>query len=146
MLAACAFALVAFDATAARRAHLIGVVLPRDARPGDRISGSAVDDPAPYEDVPGLQVIPLDTGSPLALSELQIDLGDGRPQPATGPLVVVVPRDGAKIPVSVQGSGRTIAEKQMALAPGGIVPSRASHGEFTMPSVCAIDRVQAIRG
>ena len=64
MLAACAIALLAgaFDAVAARRAHLIGVVLPRDARAGDRISGSVVIDPAPYEDVPGLQVIPLDTG------------------------------------------------------------------------------------
>src|SRR6266849_1831789 len=102
MLAACAFVLVAgaFDAIAARRAHLIGVVLPRDARPGDRISASVVTDPAAYQDIPGLRVITVDTGASLALSELQINLGDGRPQPATGPLIVVVPRDGGKIPVS----------------------------------------------
>jgi len=136
----------AFDAVAARRAHLIGVVLPRDARPGDRISASVVTDPAPYEDVPGLRVIPVDTGASFALSELQIKLGDVRIQPASGPLVVVVPRDGGKIPVSVLKAGRTIAEKQVTLAPGGVAPSRASHGEFTMPSVCAIDRVQAIHG
>jgi len=147
ILAACAFAMLAgaFDATAARRAHLIGVVLPRDARPGDRISASVVTDPAPYQDVPGLRVVPIDTGASLALTELQIDLGDGRSQAASGPLVVLVPRDGGKIPVSVQNNGRTIAEKQVALAPGGLTPSRASR-DFTMPSVCAVDRVQAIHG
>src|SRR5437870_62566 len=82
MLAACAFATLAgtFDAVAARRAHLIGVVLPRDARPGDRISASVVTDPAAYQDVPGLRVIPVDTGASLALGELRIDLGDGRKQ------------------------------------------------------------------
>jgi len=59
---------------------------------------------------------------------------------------VVVPREGGKIPVSVLKAGRTIAEKQVTLASGGVASSRASHGEFTMPSVCAIDRVQAIHG
>lgn len=148
VIAACAFALLAgaVESMAARRAHLVGVVIPRDARPGDKISGSAVKDPEALNDVPALRVIPLETGADVALSELAIDLGDGRKQRADGPLVVMVPRDADKIPVSVEKDGHTLAEKQVTLSEGGAVSPSASRPAYTMPSICPVDRVQAIRG
>lgn len=148
-LLACTLAVLsgAVDAIAARRthAHLIGVVLPRDARPGDRISASAVTDPEGYQDVPGLRVIALETGG-TALDQLAIDLGDGRKQPASGPLLITVPHDSDKLPVSLERGGRAIASEQVALNEPGAYGSRTSRGEFTMPSICEVDRVQAIRG
>jgi hypothetical protein len=96
--------------------------------------------------VPGLRVIPLEVGEGATLGELTVDLGDGRKQPAREALLITVPRDADTIPVRLAEDGRTIASRQVTLTERGAVSSRTSGTEFTMPSICPVDRVQAIRG
>lgn len=59
-------------ASAARKAMLVGVVLPRDARPGDRVSGSVLMYPGAVAGVPGLHV-----------EKTSLELDDDQPRKAT---------------------------------------------------------------
>src|ERR1700687_5864417 len=99
-----------FDAASAagpqrRKAFLLGVVLPRHANPGSRISGRLVANPDDLAQDPRLIVehvtlsIPADdVGRPI-LNDAFVDAGDGR-QPASGRYTTRVPTDGSRIHVA----------------------------------------------
>jgi hypothetical protein len=74
----------------------VGVVLPARMRPGQRVSGSVVDDPDRFAGDPELMVIratlPLEpTGDTWRLSGWTFELKGSEPQPADGPISFVVP-------------------------------------------------------
>lgn len=117
---------------------VIGFVTPSDARPNDHLVGRVVDNPKDYQNVPGLTVVetvalvPLDERSTPAWKEVVVDLGDGRQQPADGPVSCKVPSDGkmnvrigdgpAHEVVTRPGSGTTPSTPQTppACSPGAV--------------------------
>lgn len=88
------------SASAARKAMLVGVVLPRDARPGDRVSGSILMYPGAVAGVSGLHVektsLELDEDQPrkATLSGIVIDAGVQK-RPADSNFIADIP-PGAK--------------------------------------------------
>src|SRR5882757_7745902 len=131
-MAALFFALAlgeSLDAASAaqRKAFLVGVVLPRHASPGSRISGSLVTNPDDIAQDPRLIVervtLTLSTdnsGRPI-LSRAFVDAGDGR-QSASSRFTARVPADGSRIRVAC----------------GDInVPERAKHLEVPVQAASA---------
>ena len=106
-----------FDAASAegsqrRKVFLIGVVLPRRASPGSRISGSLVADPDDIAQDPRLIVkraklsLPVDAAGKPILEDVFVDTGYGR-QPGLTGFTATVPADGSQLRVAC-GSGEAV--------------------------------------
>ena len=106
-----------FDAASAegsprRKVFLIGVVLPRRASPGSRISGSLVANPDDLAQDPRLIVkrlkvsLPVDAAGKPVLEDVFVDTGYGR-QPALTGFTATVPADGSQLLVAC-GSGGAV--------------------------------------
>ena len=134
----------------------VGVVIPRDARPGETISGSVTRDSRLYDNVPAVRVVPArlplpvdDAGEP-TLERVSIDLGDG-PQPARGPLTVRVAENATRLPIRLiahTDSGAIETRDEIVLTREGAAPtaSSARPGEYRTQTVCLRGSVQAIWG
>ena len=101
----------AFQTASSSDAIVIGVVVLSELPAGQETSGSAVTDPAKYQEVPGLVVVlaempkpqqPATAGPAVATLEgAVVDVGDGRKQPANQPLTWVPPLGNAFATLSV---------------------------------------------
>lgn len=85
----------------------IGLVLPAQLRPGERVSGTVVADAKNFADVPGIQVVqftvPSEFGA-LQLSSLQVEVEGETPQPADGPITFIIRRKLAQLKITLQQS------------------------------------------
>lgn len=82
------------DDTTATTTKEVAVVLPADLRPGQRISGSVVDDPDRFGGHPDLllaRVLLPSAGDAFRLSDWTFELNGSVPQPADGPITFTVP-------------------------------------------------------
>ena len=91
--------------TAARQE--VGLVLPAQLRPGERVSGTVVENPDQYSEMPEVTVtrvaVPFESsGEASRLSGWLFEAAGGEPQPADRPITLVVPR----------GSGLNITFRQ----------------------------------
>src|SRR6266851_2237411 len=134
-------------------ATLVGVVLPTDGRPGEKMSGRVVTDPKKYAGIPALRVVEMEL--PLARGEdgratlqgLVVDLGDGRAQPADGVLTVEIPRNADRIQLSVrrEGSPTLLVRRDLPIGSGRPLGTTAASAYQTSP-IYAAGGVLAIRG
>lgn len=127
-----------------------GIVLPREAPAQGEVSGLGVPDPAKYENIPGLQVVPVPSTSTGTLQGVVIDLGDGRKQPANEPLTLKLPGQIASMMVSVFLSDQpaqpiargTLPIESAPATPASVVTAGPLH--CTMPPVVTAGGVQVI--
>lgn len=147
-------------ATPQSSATLVGVVLPADMRPGDTVSGAVTTDPAGYRDVPALQVIelkallPTTTAGTPDLGVLQVDLGDGRLQPADQALTLAVPAAATRVRVTVRRGDEPapiVARDVPVSRGGGAGPPPGAGGmldprAYRTPSLYVPDEVRVIQG
>jgi hypothetical protein len=130
-------------------AEIRGVILPKTASHGE-VSGTGVSDPEHYADIPGLAVIPIPEPSGTAsLQGLVVDLGDGKKQPADGPLTVQVPVVSRTVPVSVfdvDQPDQPIAQTTIPVENFTVPHSDASPApsDCTMPPVATAGSVEVI--
>ena len=88
----------------------VGVVLPVNLRPGQRVSGMVVEDPERFADQPELTVtrvtLPMQTAGDAAhLSGWTFELKGAEPQPADGPISFVVPTGNPAIEFTLRQAG-----------------------------------------
>jgi len=74
----------------------VGLILPARIRPGDRVSGSVVENPSDYEGRPGILVTRIalpfaPSGAASALSGWTLEMSGEPPQPANAPLSLTIP-------------------------------------------------------
>lgn len=90
------------------RATLVGVVLPADRRPNEKVSGSVTLNPKAYAEMPAVQIVeatvPLevDEAGNASLEGLVVDMPGAPQTPAGSPLVFTVPEQRGVVPVTVR--------------------------------------------
>jgi len=128
-----------------------GFVVPRVVTAGEEISGLVVPDPDSYNNIPGLQVVHIPSAGTSTLEGMVIDLGDGRKQPARGPLIMTVPGQASALPMSVflpSQPGKPIAQGTLPVQGAAkIPPGAAAPGplQCTMPPIATPGGIQVIR-
>jgi hypothetical protein len=132
---------------ATRRAVLVGVVLPRHANPGERISGSLVSHPNDYKSIPGLIVEPVEmelpvdeTGKP-KLDDAFVDTGNGRSRGARR-FTATVPSDGSPLELTC-GSSETARKARFDFEPRSGTQKNAG---YTMQPIAPDSGVSVIHG
>jgi hypothetical protein len=78
----------------------VGLVLPAQLRPGERVSGTVVENPDQYSEMPGVTVtrvaVPFEsTGEASRLAGWLFETAGEEPRRADGPITLVVPRPGS---------------------------------------------------
>jgi len=138
--------------SAGTRGMEVGLVLPTGVRPGERVSGSVVENPRAYEGTPGIAVtrvvLPL-TPSGLAspLSAWTVAIPGEPPQPADHPIVLTIPSGHAEIAVLFRQKGsssspvsRTISISRASTAKGKRPAS------YLAPAICLKGQPCVVRG
>jgi hypothetical protein len=137
---------------AARTLKTIGLVFPRNGRPGETLSGRVVEEPKLYAGVPALRTVEiqvpvrLDVRGKTTLEGLVVDLGDG-PQRAEDPVTVALPSPGRRIPVSIGQRGDDAPPSRVDVPvdpPRDAPPSRPRR--YEAPPVCPDGGVHVVRG
>ena len=88
----------------------VGIVLPAHVVPGERVSGTIVQDLEPYQDVPDLMLIPMtipveSSAQATPLRGWEVLIADAKPQPADSPFSFTVPRNMTQLKVSLRQQG-----------------------------------------
>jgi carboxypeptidase family protein len=128
-----------------------GIVVPSDVRAGEEISGLVVPDPDSYKNIPGLHVVPIPAAGTSELQGMVIDIGDGRKQPARGPLIMKVPELAAPLTMNVfllNQPGKPIAQGTLPVQSAAkIPPGAAAPGplQCTMPPIATPGGIQIIQ-
>lgn len=90
----------------------IGLILPAQIGSGARFSGSVIEDPQRYEDMPGVTVFRItlpfaSSGTGSSLLDWEVVSGGEKPQPADGPVTFALPPGSSKLNVTFRQSGDT---------------------------------------
>ena len=140
------------EATSHLRATMIGIVLPADARPGERVSAIVTTHPKRYAGVAALRVVELATPARTraTLQGLVVETGDHKRHPADAPLVVMMPPAGGALALSLvsEETHQRVGETSIPVESLPPHPARAgtSLGTFTMLPFLYADAVVAIHG
>jgi hypothetical protein len=135
------------------RAVFVGLVMPRRARPGERVSVRMVGDPEDYRNkVSDLDVVttevelPVDEAGHPSFDNVVVDMGDGRKQPATRPITFNVPPEGEKVPVVIGVSGYPSRTKHLAAAIEPLREQVRPSPTYKMQEICPESGVVPIHG
>ena len=129
-----------------------GVILPAQLRPGERVSGSVVEDPQKYDEVQDLTVIrlklPMESqGEAATLAGWTFEAPGGSPQPADAPTTFTVPRT-SEFPLTLRqvgNPGRSVSsEVTVAKNPQPQKPSKSQ--TFEAPALCLKGDLCPVRG
>jgi hypothetical protein len=119
----------------------VGLVLPSDVAPGERISGSIVDDPSQYEGAAGITVtrvsVPFESaGEAATLQGWKVEAPGEKPQVADGPITFAVPRGGAGIEMTFRQAGNPAhSVSQLIRLPRSAARQQGSRS-FKAPALC----------
>ena len=88
----------------------VGLVLPAQLRPGERVSGTVVENPDQYSEMPGVTVtlvgVPFDsTGEASRLAGWLFETAGEEPRRADGPITLMVPRIGSGLNITFRQAG-----------------------------------------
>jgi hypothetical protein len=118
----------------------VGLVLPAQAHPGERVSGRVVESPDQYDGMPGVTVtriaVPFDApGESSRLSGWYIDVpGEGQ-QTANGPVTFIVPGGGSGVSVTLRQADNAAhsVSKTLTFAAASKSPPQKS---YRAPALC----------
>jgi YD repeat-containing protein len=130
----------------------IGLVLPRDIRPGERVSGSVVEDPSRYEGMPEIMVtrvaLPFAASGPAAtLSGWQLEISGEPPQHADGPIALTVPPGQPELAILIRPIERpgVPIPKLVNLGSGSRSKSKPP-GSYLAAALCLKGQLCVVRG
>ena len=134
----------------------VGLVLPVHIRPGKRVSGSVVEDPADYENTPEVMVtrfaLPFAaSGSAAKLSGWQVEISGEPPQPADGPIALTVPAGQIGLAVLFRQSDNAGTPVSKVVNLGASKAKGASSGKnkagaYLAPAICVKDQLCIVSG
>ena len=136
-----------------QRPVFVGLVMPRRAVPGERVSVRMVADPEDYRGkVKELDVVtaavevPVDAAGHPSFDNVVVDMGDGRKQPATRAITFNVPRDSESVPFTIGVSGYPSRTKRLAAAIEPIREQARPSPTYKMQEICPESGVVPIHG
>ncbi|MGB9072067.1 MAG: hypothetical protein WCC22_05310 [Terriglobales bacterium] len=130
----------------------IGVILPAQLRPGERVSGSVVEDPQKYDGMQGLRVIrmelPLESqGEAATLGGWAFEAPGEGPQRADGPAAFTVPR-ASELTVTLRQAGNPARAVSRAVTVAENSPPQkpSTSPAFEAPALCLKGDLCPVRG
>ena len=128
----------------------VGLVLPAEVRSGERVSGSVVEDPSAYEEMPDVSVtrfaIPFaSSGAGANLAGWQIELAGERPQAADEPITFNAPRTATVTVLFRQAEDGAPVSKSITLALTNNKKSKAATSYLASP-VCLKSQLCVVEG
>lgn len=130
----------------------VGLVLPAQVRPGERVSGSVVENPGDYETTPDITVtrvsLPLAAaGAPFALSAWTIEWPGHPPQPADQPIVMTIPSRQAEVALTFRqkANAHPAVSKTLSL-PRSSAAGTKPPASFLAPAICVKHQPCVVRG
>ena len=130
----------------------VGLVLPAQIRPGQRVSGSVVEDPSKYEGVPEITVtrvaLPfLSSGAASTLAGWTVEMSGEPPQPADGPIALTIPPGQLELAVAFHPAGNpgTLISRAIAI-PHGPRAKAKIRTSYSAPALCLKRQLCAVRG
>lgn len=120
---------------------VIGLVLPAQLRPGERVSGSVVENPDQYSDAPEVTVtrvaLPFESsGEASRLSGWLLEMPGEKSQRADGPISVVVPLTGSALNVTFRQAGNAANSVSKALTLAQPEEKPPTPQSFQAPALC----------
>ena len=135
----------------------VGLVLPAHVRPGERVSGSVVEDPSDYDGSPEVMVtrfaLPLAaSGKAATLSGWQVEISGEPAQAADGPIVMTVPAGQSALAVLFRAADNAAAPVSKSVKLAGVTRARAAPDKakastpYLAPALCLKGRLCVVRG
>lgn len=130
----------------------VGLVLPAQARPGERISGRVVQNPEQYERMPGLTVtrvaVPFESvGEASRLWGWYFEAPGESQQRADGPITLVVPRGGSGLNITFRQAGDPAhSVSKMLNFPQSSAKKQQSPKSFKAAALCVKGELCTVQG
>jgi len=135
----------------------VGLVLPAHVRPGERVSGSVVEDPTDYDGSPEVMVtrfaLPLAaSGKAATLSGWQVEISGEPAQAADGPIVMTVPAGQSALAVLFRAADNAAAPVSKSVKLAGVTRASAAPDKakastpYLAPALCLKGRLCVVRG
>ncbi|HUY15190.1 MAG TPA: hypothetical protein VMX16_16405 [Terriglobia bacterium] len=130
----------------------IDVILPADLRPGDRVSGSVVENAGNYNGVPGIHIVPMrlpfeSQGAAASLRGWTFEAAGSGRQLANGPVTFTVPagKPGFNITLREVGNPTHAVSRRLAIAKtrGNSRPQQPR--DFESAAICLMGSLCAVR-
>ncbi len=128
----------------------VGIVVPLQISPGERVSGIVTEDASKYDGIPDVSVtrlvVPFESaGEASRLSGWNFEAADEPPQPAEGPISFVAPRDASGVNVTLRQTGNPehSVSKVLQFSPSSAGSRPAS---FQSPALCMKGQLCMVQG
>jgi hypothetical protein len=131
----------------------VGVVLPAALRPGERVSGSVVEDPEKYEGIEDLKLVRMELpfesqGAAATLGGWIFEVAGESPQRADGPVAFTVPRGASEFSVTLRQVGNPAhsVSRPVSVAEASPVEKPQSSRAFETSPLCLKGDFCRVRG
>lgn len=130
----------------------VGLILPARIRPGDRVSGSVVEDPSDYEGLPGIVVtrvvLPFaPSGAASTLAGWTLEISGEPPQSANGPIALTVPPGQLELAIMFRQTDNAGSPVSKAISIPRVSSAKAkAPTSYLAPAICLKGQPCAIHG
>jgi YD repeat-containing protein len=130
----------------------VGLVLPAQVRPGQRVSGSVVEDPSKYEGLPEVTVTRIalpfaSSGAASTLAGWVLEVSGEPPRPADGPIALTIPPGQVELAFAFHPDGNpgTLISKAIATPPSPHTKAKAP-ASYQAPALCFKGQLCVVHG
>ncbi len=130
----------------------VGLILPAQIQPGQRVSGSVVEDPSRYEGMPQLIVtrvaLPFQSsGVASTLADWIVEISGEPPQPADGPIGLTIPPGQLELAFAFHPVGNPGSLISKAIStPRSPRTKGKTPASYQAPAICLKDQLCIVRG
>ena len=130
----------------------VGLIVPAQIYPGERVSGSMVANAAEYADLPSVTVIevavpPGSTDAASTLAGWTVEVLGESPQRADRPITFTVPRSGSGLNITFQQTGNSAQTvSQIISFPQSAAKKQKAPTSFEAAALCLKDQLCTVRG
>jgi hypothetical protein len=129
----------------------VGLVLPSHVRPGERVSGTVVENPADYENMGQVVVtrfaLPFEASGNLSkLSGWTVEISGESPQQADGPITLTIPPGTMALAVLLRAAGNVGAPVSHSIMIPRATRDKSKAVEWLAPATCIKGRLCMVHG
>jgi YD repeat-containing protein len=129
----------------------VGLIVPAQVHPGERVSGRMVANAAEYADLPDVTVIevaaPGSSDEASTLAGWTVEVAGESPQRTDGPITFTVPRGGSGLNITFRQTGNSAhTVSKLVSFPRSEVKKRKTPGSFEAAALCLKGQLCTVRG
>lgn len=129
----------------------VGLIVPAQVQPGERVSGRMVANAAEYADLPSVTVIevavPLESTEVSTLAGWTVEVPGESPQRADGPIALTVPRGGSGLNITFRQTGNSARSISKLMSfPQSAVKKQKASTSFEAAALCLKGQLCTVRG